>query len=702
MKGDVGVRSVSGHGSEFWFSAVFTTSGNRRSSVEFKCLARKSSNTSARSYDATDHSPRSESFSRTASMIDITMGDHSSRYRRKSALNPMDIGAISMNNDILDDMNNRDLTEDDETSTYSLPSDESIHYLVADFCSRKMKKSVALIIYKNEDVRETIQNYLKGFSVSSVCIKHCDSFFSNKDKMFEQLNAALYGSSDFSTADKSNWIVHHPIALVVIDDTLFSNLDGANDAQTSRRTSIINLFDNPSINQRRHSISSNSSSGSHRTNRKYSNGILDRLHKALSKLQFLVSKHNIRCDGNAINDDAVYYCCLYYSFDMSYFTDFLQNNAKEGGLIDMCLRKPLSLTGIEKILYGMMEKYEHFHGGKPDQMQLFYRQYNEIINGPQMPFDTDSAGNQNNFNNHVSEALSSYQFPPPPASSGQRARSNVEYSYQLPPKMDSSKRQRRSAPRYRTSDTLNVFDGTTMHLRKSSSPVILLHGAIRHEGLYTVNHRGGADDIIGNSTRVTSDTRSTTISSPEDQVSEDVTPGDSSLLTAQTKRRNDIVVSALIVDDNIINRKIVTRVVQDFGCSNSIDPRASPFISLHGLSSLQVNACSASNGAEAFALFQNAFSSKKSFDLIITDVHMGGMGGIECTQRIRQFEKERNATHPTIIIGMTGDSEANSECLAAGMDQIIEKPFKQEDLLETFEEIVRHKQKNKGKGLKAK
>jgi len=72
-----------------------------------------------------------------------------------------------------------------------------------------------------------------------------------------------------------------------------------------------------------------------------------------------------------------------------------------------------------------------------------------------------------------------------------------------------------------------------------------------------------------------------------------------------------------------------------------------------------------SNGGEAINLF-----GKKSYDLIFMDWQMPQMDGLETTARIRRMPQGR----VTPIVG-TSASMSRMECVAAGMNDLMPKPF---------------------------
>lgn len=86
---------------------------------------------------------------------------------------------------------------------------------------------------------------------------------------------------------------------------------------------------------------------------------------------------------------------------------------------------------------------------------------------------------------------------------------------------------------------------------------------------------------------------------------------------------------------------------------------------------------SAYDGAAAYQLFEN-----KAYDLILTDVQMPVMGGVELTRLIRADKDKKKATIP--ILGVTANviEEDRDRYLAAGMDGLVLKPYSEKELID--------------------
>ncbi|NET43714.1 MAG: response regulator [Okeania sp. SIO2B3] len=121
----------------------------------------------------------------------------------------------------------------------------------------------------------------------------------------------------------------------------------------------------------------------------------------------------------------------------------------------------------------------------------------------------------------------------------------------------------------------------------------------------------------------------------------------------------------LLADDHLVNQKVALQILQRMGYRADV----------------------ASNGLE---VLEAVFSLP--YDVVLMDVQMPLMDGLEAARRIRQ-EYENITEHPEKvsqrrprIIAMTanamqGDRE---ECIAAGMDDYISKPIKMEQLIEAL------------------
>lgn len=75
-------------------------------------------------------------------------------------------------------------------------------------------------------------------------------------------------------------------------------------------------------------------------------------------------------------------------------------------------------------------------------------------------------------------------------------------------------------------------------------------------------------------------------------------------------------------------------------------------------------------------------TSKIRVDLILMDIQMPNMDGIEATQLIRQMEADMKVKKATPVIALTADSmpEQRQKCLAVGMNDFLAKPIEEASL----------------------
>jgi CheY-like chemotaxis protein len=87
----------------------------------------------------------------------------------------------------------------------------------------------------------------------------------------------------------------------------------------------------------------------------------------------------------------------------------------------------------------------------------------------------------------------------------------------------------------------------------------------------------------------------------------------------------------------------------------------------------------AATGGEAVDAFVAALETETPFDLVLIDLHMPGMDGIEAARRMRAAEPGDRRT-PIIALTADADPEMRDACLAAGMDGFVTKPLDRDRL----------------------
>lgn len=131
----------------------------------------------------------------------------------------------------------------------------------------------------------------------------------------------------------------------------------------------------------------------------------------------------------------------------------------------------------------------------------------------------------------------------------------------------------------------------------------------------------------------------------------------------------------LIVDDEIFNIYSVKLILRSLGLSEEI--------------------CEAHNGEQAInvLLEQQAMKSRRNQErgyqvaLIIMDVNMPIMNGIDCTRRIREMSATNELSYSPKIVGYTAfaDLDTKNSCLDAGMDDLFTKPSRKGNFIRILE-----------------
>jgi len=130
---------------------------------------------------------------------------------------------------------------------------------------------------------------------------------------------------------------------------------------------------------------------------------------------------------------------------------------------------------------------------------------------------------------------------------------------------------------------------------------------------------------------------------------------------APVDRPSDGTLQVLVAEDNPTNQALVAALLEQRGYQVSV----------------------AKNGREAVEK-----AADRRFDLILMDVQMPEMNGLEATEAIRRDERERGSRVPIVAVtahAMAGDRE---RCLEAGMDAYLAKPIRPAELMGTIDALL--------------
>ncbi len=113
---------------------------------------------------------------------------------------------------------------------------------------------------------------------------------------------------------------------------------------------------------------------------------------------------------------------------------------------------------------------------------------------------------------------------------------------------------------------------------------------------------------------------------------------------------------ALIVDDDTVNQKLLNSSLSDSGYNTII----------------------ADNGEKAVSCYRK----KTEIDIILLDMHMPYLNGLDAVRMIRDIENEENRKHIPVIAVTAFALDGNREtCLSAGCDDYISKPYDRENFI---------------------
>jgi two-component system, sensor histidine kinase and response regulator len=123
----------------------------------------------------------------------------------------------------------------------------------------------------------------------------------------------------------------------------------------------------------------------------------------------------------------------------------------------------------------------------------------------------------------------------------------------------------------------------------------------------------------------------------------------------------------LLAEDNLVNQRLAVRLLEKRGHRVTV----------------------AGTGQEALRALE-----KETFDLVLMDVQMPEMDGLEATAALREKEKATGAHQAVVALtahAMKGDRE---KCIAGGMDGYLTKPIRPQELDQLLERYVAAKSGN--------
>jgi two-component system, sensor histidine kinase and response regulator len=142
------------------------------------------------------------------------------------------------------------------------------------------------------------------------------------------------------------------------------------------------------------------------------------------------------------------------------------------------------------------------------------------------------------------------------------------------------------------------------------------------------------------------------------------------LVTRHSLREARNYLRVLLVEDNAVNQLVALRLLEKNGHTVAV----------------------AANGKRCL----EALEKDSTYDLILMDVQMPEMNGLEATQAIREKEKSTGKHIPIVAMtahAMKGDEE---RCIAAGMDTFLTKPIRTQELVAVLDQILARKSPSEG------
>jgi CheY-like chemotaxis protein len=195
--------------------------------------------------------------------------------------------------------------------------------------------------------------------------------------------------------------------------------------------------------------------------------------------------------------------------------------------------------------------------------------------------------------------------------------------------------------------------------------IVLIRPTERHE-LPALKERGFTGYLVKPVRMASLAARLTAEDAFEDMAPE-ISGPDQTDAAATDGKGKGIGLSILVAEDNEINALLARALLTRLGHRPTV----------------------AGNGTAAVESWAAARAAGKPYDLVLMDVQMPGMDGLQAARRIRAAETQAG-DRPVRMLALTANaqSEDRDACLAAGMDGLLVKPLDRERLREALDAVA--------------
>jgi signal transduction histidine kinase/CheY-like chemotaxis protein len=195
--------------------------------------------------------------------------------------------------------------------------------------------------------------------------------------------------------------------------------------------------------------------------------------------------------------------------------------------------------------------------------------------------------------------------------------------------------------------------------------IVLIRPTERHE-LPALKERGFTGYLV-KPVRVASLAARLTAEDAFEDMAPEISGPDQTDAAATDGKGKGIGLSILVAEDNEINALLARALLTRLGHRPTV----------------------AGNGTAAVESWAAARAAGKPYDLVLMDVQMPGMDGLQAARRIRAAETQAG-DRPVRMLALTANaqSEDRDACLAAGMDGLLVKPLDRERLREALDAVA--------------